>query len=371
MRFNIPSKVLSTHLNAVSKVVNSKNSISILDNFLFVLNENELVITGSDQETTLTTVVPVLESEGEGKFAVNVKWILDLLKELPDQALTFEINDDNLEINIFYLNGKFNFIGINGDEFPQKENIEEANVTMVLPSAEIAKGIDQTIFAVGVDDLRPQMMGILWDIKPNEITFVASDTHKLVRCINSAVVPGIESSFILPTKPASILRNILQKNEGEVKLSIDSTSATFELSNYTMNCRFVKGKYPNYNSVIPTDSPFSLIVERQSLLNAVRRVAVFANGGGLVKLEIHSEEIRLKVLDMDFSTSAEETVACDYKGEDMIIGFNSARIIEVLNNISADTILAKFSGPSRAGIFLPLEQKDNEDILVLIMPMVI
>lgn len=371
MRFNIPSKSLLSRLTAVSKVVNSKNAISILDNFLFSLNENELVITGSDQETTLTTRVTVFDAEGSGKFAVNVKYILDLLKELPDQGLTFEINDDNFEINIFYLNGKFNFIGINGNEFPVKKQPEEGVITLILPAGEISKGIDNTIFAVGTEDLRPIMMGILWDIKPDQITFVASDTHKLVRYCNKKVTPGIDASFILPTKPASILRSVLQKETGDAKIIIDTTSATFEMKDYTLNCRFVNGRYPNYNSVIPQNNPYSLVIDRVSLLNAVRRVSVFASVGGLLKFEVRYNEVLLKTQDVDFSTWAEETVPCEYSGENMLIGFNNTRIIELLNNLDTDTIVLKLSDPSRAGIFVPLEQEENEDILVLLMPMMI
>lgn len=371
MRFNIPSKALLSHLATVSKVVNSKNAISILDNFLFSLSGNEIIITGSDQETTLTTRLIVFDAEGEGKFAVNVKCLLDLLKELPDQGLTFEVNDENFEINIFYQNGKFNFIGINGNEFPQKELPSDESTTLTLPSEEIARGIDHTIFAVGTEDLRPIMMGILWDIKPNEITFVASDTHKLVRYRNQRVTAGIEASFILPTKPASILRNILQKESGEVNIVIDTNSATFQMKDYTMNCRFVNGKYPNYNSVIPQNNPYTMLIDRASLLNAVRRVSVFASVGGLVKFEVRNNELLLKAQDVDFSTWAEETVACDYAGEGMLIGFNNTRIIEVLNNLDSDTISLKLSDPSRAGVFLPLEQKEGEDLLILLMPMMI
>ncbi|MEF9923457.1 MAG: DNA polymerase III subunit beta [Muribaculaceae bacterium] len=371
MRFKIPSKILLSHLTSVSKVVNSKNAISILDNFLFTLSGNKVVITGSDQETTLTTSVEVFDAEGEGKFAVNVKYLLDSLKELPDQGLTFEINDDNYEINIYYLNGKFNFIGINGNEFPEKRKSEEGVITLTIPAEEISKGIDQTIFAVGTEDLRPIMMGILWDIKPEEITFVASDTHKLVRYCNNRITSGIDASFILPTKPASILRAILPKVDGDVKITIEATNATFELKNYTLNCRFVNGKYPNYNSVIPQNNPYSLTVDRVSLLNAVRRVSVFASVGGLVKFEVRENEILLKAQDVDFSTWAEETVACEYSGEGMLIGFNNTRVIEVLNNLDGDTIILKLSDPSRAGIFVPLEQAKEEDLLILLMPMML
>ena len=208
MIFNISSKNLESHLSAVSKVVNSKNSISILDNFLFELSGDELVITGSDSDNTLKTRLMVNDAEGSGKFAVNVKRLNELLKALPEQGLKFEINDDTLEINIYYMNGKFNFIGIDGREFKQKALNDSDSRTFAIPAKEIVKGINQTIFAVGSEDLRAVMMGILWDIKPDHIVFVASDTHKLVRYKNFRAQTDLEASFILPTKPASILANI-------------------------------------------------------------------------------------------------------------------------------------------------------------------
>ncbi|MCI6894788.1 MAG: DNA polymerase III subunit beta [Bacteroidales bacterium] len=371
MRFNISSKTLMNHLSAVSKVVNSKNTITILDNFLFDLKGEELVITGSDSDTTLKTRIVVNDAEGEGKFAVNAKRLNELLKELPEQGLKFEIDDNNLEINIYYMNGKFNFIGINGNEFPQKALNDSDSLTFAIPAKEIVKGINQTIFAVGTEDLRPVMMGILWDIKPEEIVFVASDTHKLVRYKNFRTQTGLEASFILPTKPASIIANIFAKEAGNVAVTIDSKCATFTTEDYTLNCRFVNGKYPKYNSVIPVENPNQLSIDRETLLAAIRRVSVFASQGGLIKFEFRQNEIFLKAEDVDYSTLAEETIPCDYSGDNLIMGFNKTRIIEVLDNINNDTVTIMLSDSSRAGIFEPEKQEEGEDLLVLLMPMMI
>lgn len=371
MRFNIQSKTLFARLSAVSKVVSSKNTISILDNFLFALDEGKLVVTGSDQENTLTTTMPVSDAEGSGKFAVNVKYLLEALKELPDQSLTFEINDNNYEINIHYQNGNYNFIGINGNEFPQKQPSDEPAVNLEIDAKEISKALSRTIFAVATEDLRPVMMGVLWDIKPEGIVFVASDTHKLVRYTNSKIKTGHEASFILPTKPATILMNFLTKTEGNVKIVLETSNATFITDDYTLNCRFLNGKYPNYNSVIPKNNPFRLTADRICLLNAVKRVSVFASVGGLIKFDLRDNAILLKSQDVDFSTSAEEMVGCDYNGDSMTIGFNDARMIEVLNNITDDNVVIELSDPSRAGVFLPAEQENDEELLILLMPMMI
>ena len=374
MKFRIQSKTLLSRLSAVSKIISSKNVLSILDNFLFTLDGETLVVTGSDQENIITSKLKVENAQGKGCFAVNVKYLLEALKGMSDQMLTFEINDENLEININYLNGNYNFIGVNGDEFPRKEVNENAENTIVIemPSKEIAKGITKTLFAVAVnEEMRPIMMGINWDIKPDHVVFVASDTHKLARYINNRIATGKERSFVMPSKPASILLNFLPKDDSMIKMIIDETSVMFVAEEFTLSCRFVKGNYPNYNSVIPTNNPFDLTVDRQCLLNAVKRVSVFANVGGLVKFELSRDNIQLKSQDIDFSTSAQESVSCDYKGEDMVIGFNDARIIELLSNINHDNVVVKLSDPTRAGVFLPEEQEENEDFLVLLMPMYI
>lgn len=371
MKFTISSKILLTHLSAVNKVVSSKNAIAILDNFLFTLKNNILVVTGTDKENTVIARIELLESEGEGAFALNVKRILDLLKELPDQGMTFEINEETYEIHLQYQNGDYKFVGVDGNEFPQMEESGEEKFEMLIPAKEIPKSIDKTVFAAGTDTMRPIMMGILWDIKPDSIVFVASDTHKLVRYINSSVAPGIEGSFILPTKPASILSSILAKEDGDVKVAFDSKSVSFETETYTLICRFINGKYPNYNAVIPQNNPYVITVDRQLLLNAIKRVGIFATDGGLVQLQFTDNNIFIKAQDVEYSTSAEECLSCEYSGENFSMGFNKDKIIEVLNNVVVDNVLIKISDPARPGLFLPVEQKENEDLLVLLMPMMI
>lgn len=371
MKFTIPSKALLTHLSAVSKVINSKNTIAILDNFLFTLKNNILVVTGTDQENTITARIELSESEGEGSFAVNVKRMLELLKELPDQGLVFEVNESNYEIHLQYLNGDYKFVGIDGSEYPKRQSEAGEKLQMTIPAAEITKSMEKTVFAAGVDPIRPIMMGILWDIKPEEIVFVASDTHKLVRYINSRIAPGFEGSFILPSKPASILASILGKEDEDVKVTLETKSVTFETETYTLSCQFINGKYPNYNAVIPQNNSYEIIADRAMLLNALRRVAVFATEGGLIRLEVTSGKIFIKAQDLEYSSSAEECLTCEYTGNPLTIGFNKDKIIDVLSNISVDNIVIKLSDPARPGLFLPIEQAEKEDWLVLLMPMMI
>lgn len=374
MKFNVQSKLLLTRLNAVSKAVNSssKNAYAILDNFLFELQSDRLIVTGSDMETRLTTNIEVQNVEGNGKFALDVKRTINSLKELPDTALTFEINDETYAVKVTYINGYYDAVALNGDEYPEKAANANDVKQFALPAKNIVSGINHTLFAVGNDQLHPQFMGIYWDIKPDMVVYVASDSHKLVRYRQTNVKPDFERSFILPAKPAAILSSIIDGNsEDNINITIDENSATFENADYQLSCRFINGRYPNYNTVIPEDNPYTMAVDRLTLLNAVRRVAVFANVGGLVRLDLRPTEVVLTSQDVDHSTSAEETIACEYNGEPMNIGFKSADVIDVVNNIDCEGVFLKLLDPARAGVFVPSEQKAGEDLIVLQMPMMI
>lgn len=372
MKFIVSSTALLSHLQAISRVINTKNSMAILDNFLFRLEGNSLTMTASDQETTMTTVIEVLEAEGQGLFAVSAKILLEPLKELPDQPLTFEINDENLEIFLYFQNGKYNFIGVNGDEYPQKSPLSDTAKTFSISSQVLLNGINRTIFATADDELRPIMNGICMDIHPDDIVFVASDSHKLVRCKNDSVQSGIQASFILPKKPANLLKNILPKEAGDVTVSFDDKNACFTLSNFVLNCRLIEGRYPNYASVIPQNNPNRLIIDRALFTNVLRRVSVFSNqASNLVKLQLSENQVEVSAQDIDFSTSAEENITCSYSGDSMGIGFKSVYLIEILNNIASQEVSIELSDPSRAGLILPIENQPNEDLLMLLMPMML
>lgn len=378
MKFNIPSKTLAQQLVAVAKVINSKNALSILDNFLLTLNGDTLTITGSDQENVMTATLQVYEAEGEGSIAVPSKRLLDMLKEVPGQPLTFYVNDENKEIDIRFMNGHFNFMGIDGNEFPVQDEVRQQAHKVTLPAEVVRKGLETTLFAVGTETIRPIMTGVYWDICPvNEggeplpgITFVATDTHKLVRYINTSVNPGLTFSFILPPKPAAILRSLIGKEEGDVSIEMDDKSAKFTMGGYTLSCRFINGRYPNYNRVIPANNPFELTVDRVSLLTAMKRVSLFAStASSLVRMNIRNNEVMLAAQDLDYTLSAEERVECEYEGNTMTIGFNATYMIEVLTNLQADTVVIRLSDPARPGIFVPITDLEGEEVLMLLMPM--
>lgn len=369
MKFNVSGKTFQNQLQAVSKVINAKNALSILDNFLLKVEGDRLSITGSDQENEMTAYMEISESDSDGEIAIPAKRLLEVVKEIASQPLTFVINDDNKEVDIRFLNGHFNFMGVDAAEYPVRKRLDAEAKTMIFPASVVQKGIENTLFAVSSDTVRPIMTGIYWDIHEGDITFVSSDTHKLVRYINSEYAPGFEGSFIMPSKPASILKSIIGKDDADIKLSFDSKGATFEIGDYILSCLFIKGNYPNYNRVIPADSPFTLTVDRMSLLSAIRRVCVFAASTNLVVLSLDSSGINITTQDLDYSTSAEEHVNCDYEGNRMTIGFNGQFMLEILNNLHDDTVVIKLSDPARPAVYTPLKQEEGENLLTIQMPM--
>lgn len=369
MKFNIDGKLLQQQLSAVNKVINSKNALTILDNFLFELNGSELTITGSDQENTVKARLEVMDCDGTGRIAIPAKTLLEITKEINNQPVSFSLNDQTGEIDLQFLNGKFRFMGINADEFPQGDTLEEEALSFTVPASVILKGIEKTVYAVSQDNIRPIMTGIFWDIHNEDIVFVASDTHKLVRYLTREVSPGFERGFIMPAKPANILKGIIGK-EDMMNIKIGEKGASFSFGDFTLTCRFIKGNYPNYNRVIPTDNPYVVNVDRQSMLNAMRRVSIFASkASNLVKMEMSTGMMLLAAQDLDYGTSAEERVMCDYQGNDMTIGFNSAFTLEILNNMGGESTVLKLSDPARPGIFEPLEQEPNTELTTIQMPM--
>lgn len=377
MKFIVSSTDLLSHLQAISRVINSKNSLPILDNFLFDLWGTRLTMTASDIETTLITSMDVDSAEGEGKVAVASKLLLDTLREFSEQPLTFTIDDSNLAMVITSANGIYNFIGQNGDEYPRLPQLTDDARVLNMKVSLLAAGITKTLFCTAEDELRPVMNGVCFDIMHDGITLVATDAHKLVRfrtSYNSITLTEEEEkvSFILPKKPANMLKNILPKESGDVEIRFDSKNAYFSLSNYTMICRQVEGKFPNYNGVIPKSNLYRIIIDRLSLMNALKRVSVFSNqASNLVKLDFNDNRINISAQDIDFSISAEETISCQFEGEPIKIGFKSSFLIEILNNIGSGDVVIELSDPSRAGLILPFENEEGEDILMLLMPMLL
>ena len=373
MKFIVSSAMLQHHLQAISRVINVKNTLPILDCFLLDLKGNTLTLTAADNETRLTTTVEVSGVEGSGSLAINAKNLLDPLRELPDQPLTFDINDETLEVFIYYHNGKYNFVGTKGDEYPEPRPLRDSAMSLTLNAQTLFSGINRTVFATGDDELRPVMNGIYFDITADDLTFVASDGHKLVRVITTAAKGEGRSSFILPKKPANLLKTLLPRESGEVVIKFDTNNAYIEMASYRMVCRFVEGRFPNYNSVIPRDNPNTVTLDRLGLLNTLKRVAVFSNpSSSLVKLQLSEDRIVVSAQDIDFLTAAEEVIPCSYDGNIMNIGFKAVFLIDILNNIPSDEVRVELADPSRAGLILPVgDKEENVDMLTLLMPMML
>jgi len=374
MKFVVSSAELLSHLQAISKVINNKNTLPILDNFLFKVEGSTLEITASDLETTMVTRVSLISSSDDGAIAIPAKFMTEYLGKFSDQPLTFEISTENFSILINSAAGKSNIIGYDWEDFPLLPDLKQDRVSTLLVSAELAlHGIGKTIFATGEDELRPVMNGIFIELSTENITFVASDSHKLVRYRRSDVQANNDGCFILPKKPAGLLRTILAKEQGNVEISFDDKNAMFKLHEYTMVSRLVEGVYPNYSSVIPTNNTNRLVIDRVEFLGSLRRVSMFTSQStNLIKMELRENQLAIFAQDIDFSIAGDETLPCQYDGDSMNIGFKANNLIDILANLSSTDICIEISDPTRACLVLPVQiDIEGEDVLMLIMPLIV
>ena len=370
MKFNVSSKELFAQLQAASRVIAAKNSLQILECVLFDLKGNQLALTASDGETILRTSIPVEAAQGEGKVAVAAKILLETLKEFSEQPLTFYIDDQTFGLNITSTNGTYSFVGANGNEYPEMP-VETGENSFEIAADVLLDAVNKTIFCTADDELRPVMNGIYFDLAEDKITLVATDAHRLVRYSNTTVTSAQSVNFILPKKPAGLLRQVL-KGSDSVLVNFGSQNATFTFGQTTVVCRQIEGRFPNYNAVIPQNNQNKVVVDRQTMVNACKRVAVFANTGtSLIKLALSENQIKISAQDIDFSTSAEETIACDYMGMPMAIGFKAPFLIEILSSIASQDVVLALADPARAGLILPSENEENQELLILLMPMLL
>lgn len=372
MRLTISSTTLAGRLSALSKVFNSKNSMPILDCYLFEVAGGTLTITASDSENVMTTQLQLDEADGDGTFAVNNRTILDAVKELPEQPLTLDVDMSSYAIKVVYMNGIYNFTGQSGNEFPRLQQLQDGAASIVIDSKTLANDISRSVFATANEELRPVMNGIYFDLTTDALAIVASDGHKLVRTRNKSIKTETPMSFIMPKKPATLLRNVLQKNDEDVLIRFDERNATISYPGGTLSCRLIEGRYPNYNSVIPQDNPNRMTIDRAVLTGVIRRVLPFASDSSQqVRLHIETGKAVISSEDIDFYTSAKEEIVCDYNGTPMDIGFKGTSLMEILNNLDCEEVELQLADPSRPCLILPTQQPENEDILMLIMPMLL
>ena len=372
MRFNLSSTALGSRLLTLSRVINSKNSLPILDCFLFSVHDGQLTVTASDSENVMRGTLNLENCEGEGDFAVNNHTILDAVKELPEQPLSLDVDMGEMKIYITYQNGSYNFPILNADEYPKAQTVSENATTITIDAGMLSDNVNRSLFATAQDELRPVMNGIYFDLQADSLAIVASDGHKLVRNKNFMIKSDIPASFILPKKPATLLKNVLSKDGGDVVIRFDDRSADISFAEGNLSCRLIEGKYPNYNSVIPQDNPNQVTIDRKSLIGALRRVLPFASDSSqLIRFHVAAGLLELRAEDIDFATSAKESVTCEYGGNPMDIGFKGSSMLEILNNLESEDVTIQLADPSRAGIIIPGAQPENEDILMLIMPMLL
>lgn len=372
MKFIVSSTVLAKSLQSISGVLSTNSTLPILDNFLFELKEEDLKITASDIETTMSVKMKTSKAEDEGAIAIPAKILNDTLKTYGDIPLSFSINLETKIIEISTDEGKYKLSGFDAEEFPSMPVIEDASSVEISAEA-LEQAINKTVFATGDDDLRPVMSGVNIEFTSGGVIFVATDAHKLVKYTRTDYKSDSEDSFIVPKKPLNQLKNILSNVDEDVKIEYNEVNAVFTFDNYKLVCRLVEGKYPNYEAVIPKDNPNNLVIERTQLLNSIRRVSIFANQStNQIRLNISGQELVLSAEDLDYTNEARERLSCNYTGDDMEIGFNSKFFIEMLNNVDTKEVEMELSSPSRAGLILPVDNDDeNEEITMLVMPVML
>ena len=372
MRFTLSSTTLSNHLSTLSKVITNKNAIAILECFLFEVRDGQLIITASDSENVMKATCQLDETDGNGSFAVSSQTILDAVRELPEQPLSFDVDTDKLVVKVYYQNGMYNFTVQNAEEYPQTQPLPTNVTRITFDIGLLLANISRTLFATASEELRPVMNGIYFDITPEFTAIVASDGSKLVRNRNFSVRGEGNASFILPKKPATLLKSVLSKDGGDVVIQFNDRNAMINFADGVLICRLIEGRYPNYNSVIPQDNPNQIRIGRKTLISTLRRVMPFASESSqLVKFVVTQGKIEVSSEDIDFATSAKEEITCEYEGMNMSIGFKGSSLSEILTNLEGEEVIVELADPSRAGVVVPAEQPDQEEVLMLIMPMLL
>ncbi|MCR4808997.1 MAG: DNA polymerase III subunit beta [Prevotella sp.] len=372
MRFTVSSTALAARLSALGRVINSKNSLPILGDFLFEVADGKLRLMASDSEVVMQTTLEMNESDSDGRFCVGSHDLLEAVKGISEQPITIDVDQQANIAKISYQNGMFSLPVENADEYPQPQQIGDQATVINIPTQVLADNINRSIFATAQDELRPVMNGIYFDLTPDCLAVVASDGHKLVRNKILNIKGEQPASFILPKKPASLLKGVLGKQAGDVVIRFDDRNAEIVFEDGVIICRLIEGRYPNYNSVIPQSNPNQLTVDRLGLLSALRRVQPFSNdSSNLIRFHVENGTLQLDAEDYDFSKTATEHMSCDYNGMPMSIGFKGSSFIEILSNFECQDVVIQLADPSRAGLVLPSEQPADQDVLMLMMPMLI
>ncbi|RMF03868.1 MAG: DNA polymerase III subunit beta [Bacteroidetes bacterium] len=369
MKFSVSSADLLKHLQMAGGAISSNPVIPILEDFLFSIENNELTIAATDLETSIITKIEVMADQ-DGKVAVPAKILLETLKALPQQPITFSVNDNNFGIEITSAYGKYKLAGENGDDYPTIPEPDTVD-TVGVASRALLKGINNTLFATSSDELRPAMTGVYFQVDFNKLTMVATDAHKLVKYAFNDVAGEVSTTFIVPKKALNLLKGTLTDG-GEVQMSFNKANAFFDFNNTRLVCRLIDARYPDYNAVIPVDNPNVLSVSRVDFQNSLKRIAIYANKTtNQVILNVSDGSLNVSAQDLDFANEATEQLSCTYEGEPLTIGFNARFLVEMLGVLETDEVRLEMSTPTRAGILLPGEETEGEEILMLVMPVML
>lgn len=372
MKFVISSSALLTRLQVLSRALPAKTTLSMLELVLFELNDTDLTMTASDGEITLISKMSVFEGYENGRFGVKPDTLINVLREMGEQPVTFELNPETYEITLLYQNGHTYLVGRNAEAFPVPDTLQGEYRQTSGAAPAVLTGISRALFATSDDASRPVMNGVYFDMKPEGTTIVASDGHKLIRNFTDELHIDEAASFILPKKSAKLLKDILAKQDDELDIRFSDRTVEFRLPGFTLLCLQVEGRYPNYQSVIPEDNPYHVTIDRESLCGALRRVVIFANAStGLLRLQLGSNDMTISAQNDDFTMAAQEHVLCDYDGVPMTIGFKGFFLIDILNTIPSQQVVLELADPSRAGVIVPAEQEEHGNLLMLLMPMML
>ena len=370
MKFSVSSALMLKQLSAINGVIGGNTLIPILENFLFSLDSGVLTATASDLQTVIITEIEV-DSKENGSIAVPARLLLETLRSLPEQPIVFNVDAETFGVELVTENGRYKLSGENPIDFPKTPTVTKT-MSVEMAANTIGAAIGNTIFAASNDDLRPAMTGIYLQLGPESSTFVATDGHKLVRFTRTDVKSEVEANLIIPRKALNLLKSTLPSDDTQVKADFSSSHAFFSFANIKMICRLIDERYPDYNNAIPTQNPNVLTINRQEFLNALRRISIYSNKTThQIRLKFEGDTLLMSAEDIDYSNEAKEKMACDYEGEPLEIGFNGKFMAEMISNLSCKTINLEMSAPNRAGLIIPKEQNTNEDILMLVMPVML
>ncbi|MBS1776462.1 MAG: DNA polymerase III subunit beta [Bacteroidetes bacterium] len=371
MRFIVSSTGLLKNLQQISGVISSNAVLSVLEDFLCELKGNHLTLTATDLETMMRVEMEVAEGRDDGRICIPSKILMEYLKNLPEQPITFTINEEDLSIEMSSTGGKYKIGGEKADDFPTEPPTEDVTA-FTMRSIDLIEGINKTLFAVSNDTLRPAMTGVCFELAPEYLSFISTDAHRLIQFTRADIKCPMEDSFVVPKKPLQQLRSTLPADDSEIQLSYNGNHLFVQSSTISLNCRLIDARFPDYRAVIPNENPYTLTMNRAELISALRRVGIFSNKTtSQVVFEINGNSLQLSAQDIDFSYEGRETLSCQYVGEDMKIAFNAKLMVEMISNLDGENLKAELSTPTRAGIFRPEEPSENEDLLMLLMPLMV